>query len=170
MKRKYLFAAVTLVVTSMAVPAGAGSLFENQWEGRAERDPQTYLGFDVIRGGGGKNVARVTAYLGYHCVNGDHFRVYGQLPGRLAVERRRFAGTLRGEFASPRLARGAIDSIRYRVRGRFLRSGRARGRIDAELTFVPAAPPPRGDTRVRCYSGDLDWRARRGGDVSPPIA
>lgn len=158
MKRKYLFAVSALAAASLAAPASAG-IDDNQWQGRVERDPNTYFGFDIDRTQSGKKVAKVGAYLGYSCTNGNQIRAYARIPGRLAVKNGRFAGILRDDNPPSRSARGTADSITYRVRGRFLRGGKARGRIDAELTY--STPGGLG----RCYSGDLDWRARRGADL-----
>jgi hypothetical protein len=165
-------AAVAALATGLvlAVPAAAGppgSIFENQYEGRAERTRDTYVGFDVIRTQGGRKVANVSALLRYHCVNGDGGQAAGRVNGRLRVNGDRFAGTLRGQ---PEPFRGAHrqgppgDSrLKYRVKGALLENGKAKGTIDATLKVAPVLA--RGGQLLRCYTGELDWKARRGADV-----
>ncbi len=163
-------AAAALIGLALAATAAAGppgTVFDNRYEGRVERTPNTYLGFDVVKGGV-KKIARVSALLHYNCSNGDGGDAAGRVRGKLRVEDGAFAGTLRGNPLPFRAAsfRGPAPSrIKYRVRGTLLKKGKARGTIDATLTFTPTL---RGGERVRCYTGELDWRARRGADA--PVA
>lgn len=160
MKRRYVLLIMLVAMASLAVPASAGppTLFEHEYEGRAERDPDTYLGFDVVRANGGKKVAKFSAFLKYHCAGDSGGNAYARARGRLGIANRRFAGTLEADQFPTRAAMGAPDRIRYRVRGKFRRGGVARGRIDAELFL---------NDGTRCYSGELDWRARRGAETGP---
>jgi hypothetical protein len=158
------------VVLMLAVPANAGppgSIVDNDYEGRVERTPTTYIGFDIVRSGGVKRVAEVTALLRYHCVTGDGGMALARVNGRLRIDGGRFAGTLRGRpepfRAAHRLGPPSTSRIKYRVAGELRRRGRAKGRIDATLSFVPTMM--RGGNRVRCYTGKLDWKARRGADA-----
>jgi hypothetical protein len=171
MTRRAAMAAAAIAMV-LAVPAAAGppDIFENQYEGRVERTPTTYFGFDVVRQAGAKKVAKVTALVRYHCVNGSGGQAVGRVNGKLRVEDDRFHGTLRGQ---PLLARApqrrlgppSTSRIQYRLAGRLLRRGKAKGTIDATLKFTPTL---RGDGQVRCYTGKLDWKAKRGADVVPP--
>jgi len=157
----------------LAIPASAGppgSIVDNGYEGRAERNPITYFGFDVIRSGGTKRVAEVTALLRYNCVNGSGGDALARVNGRLRIENDRFAGTLRGEpepfRAVHRLGPASTSRSKYRIQGELRRGGRAKGKIEATLSFVPSMM--RGDSRVRCYTGELDWKAKRGANASLP--
>jgi hypothetical protein len=149
---------------AMAVPASAGpppDLFDNQYQGKAERDPQTYVGFVVIRRNGKSKVGRVTGLLPFNCVDGISGRVYARARGKLPVDDGgRFSGKV---VADNFLARGADQEVTYEFAGRLGKRGRARGTIDGVLTFQPT----RGLETVRCYTGELDWRARRGADAGP---
>lgn len=152
----------------LAIPAQAGLKFsDNQYEGRVERDPLTYFGFDVVRQDGRKKVADVTARLSYQCTGGSGGRATARARGKLAIEDGAFAGRLSvPEDQIPTRARGS-SSMTYDVTGQLRRRGRARGTIDAVIRFA-SAPRRRGGGR--CYSGKVDWRARRGAEVEPVIA
>jgi hypothetical protein len=157
-----------LAAIALAVPAMAGpDPFEREYEGRAERDPNTFVGFDVSGTGDSRKVGEVTALVTYGCDNGDGGDAAGTVEGKLKVEDDRFRGTLRGTPLPFRAAaaRGPGPSrIKYRIKGRFGKRGKARGTLDATLTFTPT----RGTNLVRCYTGELDWKARRGADVFVP--
>ena len=162
--------AAGIAVLLLVIPANAGppgSIFDNQYEGRVERTVGTYFGFDLNRTPGGKKVAKVSALLRYNCVNGDGGVAAGRVNGRLRVEGDRFAGTLRGQpepvRVGHRLGPPSTSRIKYRVAGELRRRGRAKGSVDATLSFVPKMM--RGGNRVRCYSGKLDWKARRGANA-----
>ena len=154
------------VALPAAIPATAGmEAFENDYEGRAERDPGTYFGFDLVREDGKRKVAKVTALLAYSCDSGSGGRGLARARGKLAVKASgRFAGRLSVPENQVPVRRGEARSLTYDVTGRLRRRGRARGTIDAVLLFVGA---PRGGS-TRCYSGRVDWRARRGAEVEVP--
>jgi len=160
---------------ALAVPASAGTpgIFSNKYEGRVERDPNTYFGFDVTKQRGVAKVKKVTALVRYNCNNGDGGMAAARVKGRLRVKDGRFAGTLSARqdpvrASLPRLGPPGSSRFQYRVKGELLGNGRAKGTIDATLRFNKAAPPPRGGGTVRCYSGKLDWKAKRGANVSLP--
>lgn len=167
--------APAMIALALAVPASAGTpgIFNNKYEGRVERAPNTYFGFDVTKQQGVTKVKKVTALVHYNCDNGDGGMAAARVKGRLRVKNGRFAGTLSARLGPVRasLARqgpSGSSRFRYRVKGELLGNGRAKGTIDATLRFNQAAPPPRGGGTVRCYSGKLDWKARRGANVSVP--
>jgi hypothetical protein len=170
MRRRAITAAAAIAV-GLTVPASAGppDIFENQYEGRVESTPTTYFGFDVVKKQGKKKVAKVTALMRYNCVNGDGADAAARAQGRLRVKRDgSFQGTVSGQplpFRAPHRQLGPPGSarIKYRVEGTLLRRGKAKGKVDATLTFTPIAP--RGDGPIRCYSGKLDWKARRGAEA-----
>jgi hypothetical protein len=174
MKRVGLTCAGALIALAVAVPAMAGfgpKEFDNDFEGRVEADPTTYFGFDVKRKKGDRKVARVTALLHYACSNGDGGGASARVKGKLPVEDDRFAGTLRrtADFVTRDLAArgGNPGHIKYRVRGKFTSKRKAKGTVDAEIRF--RATKMRGGELVRCYTGEVDWKARRGADVEPVV-
>jgi hypothetical protein len=149
---------------AVALPANAGppDLFDNGYQGKAERDPQNYFGFDVTRRNGERKVGRVTGLLPFNCDDGFSGRAYARARGKLAVgDDGRFSGKV---VADEFLARGADQKITYKVAGRLGKRGRARGTVDAVLSFQQKM---RGANSIRCYTGGLDWRARRGADAAP---
>jgi hypothetical protein len=157
-----------LGVIALAVPAHAGfgpANLDNDFEGRVEGDITTYFGFDVVKKQGKKKVAKVTALLRYACTDGDGGNASARVKGKLPVKDDRFAGTLRrtADF----VARGGSPGrIKYGVRGKFTSKRKAKGTVDAEIRF--RAEKMRGFEIVRCYSGEVNWKARRGADVEPP--
>ena len=170
MMRRVTATAVVIAI-GLAVPAAAGppDIFENRYEGRVERDPTTYFGFDVVKKQGKKKVARVTALLRYNCVNGTGGDAAARARGKLRVRDGRFQGTVNGQplpFRAPHSRLGPPSSARieYRVQGELRKRGKAKGKIDATLRFTPTM---RGDGQVRCYSGKLDWKAKRGAETTP---
>jgi hypothetical protein len=67
-------------------------------------------------------------------------------------------------FRAPhRLGPPGDARIRYRVEGTLLKRGKAKGKLDATLTFTPTFA--RGDGQLRCYTGKVDWKARRGAEA-----
>jgi hypothetical protein len=167
MRRATLCIAVAAGVGALAIPAQAGmEKFENEFEGVAERDPYTYVGFDVVKKQGEKKVAKVTARLSYACDDGDGGRADDRVDGKLDVgPDGKFAGTLRGTTIP---TRGGARDVKYRFKGKFTSKRKAKGTINATLRFTPVSSP-RGDVeRVRCYTGILDWKAKRGAEVEPP--
>lgn len=157
--------AAAAVGLTLAIPAQAGPKFsDNAYEGRAERDPYTYFGFDVVTRDGKKRVANVTARLAYSCAGGSGGRATARARGKLPIDDGHFAGKLSvPEDQIPVRARGVTGSMTYDVAGELRPRGRARGTIDAVIRFSAA---PRGGGS-RCYSGKLDWRAKRGAEVEP---
>ena len=155
-----------VVIALAAVPAGAGMFsYTNDYEGLVERDRGTYFGFDVVRRGEATKVARVTARLAYTCTSGSGGRASARARGKLRITDGTFAGTLEvPPDQIPVRARGGPGTMTYAVAGELRRRGRARGTIDAVIRFSEA---PRGGPGLRCYSGKVDWRARRGADVEP---
>lgn len=153
---------------ALAIPAQAGFKFsDNAYEGRVERDPYTYFGFDVVTRDGKKKVANVTARLAYHCSGGGGGRATARARGKLPIEGGHFDGRLSvPEDQIPVRARGATGSMTYDVAGELRPRGRARGTIDAVIRFSAAAR--RGGSR--CYSGKVEWRAKRGAEVEPVLA
>lgn len=167
MKRALLVGICVVGVSAMTVPAEAGpsDLFEAQYEGRVERDPGTWLGFDVIRRDGARKVGRIAGLLRYNCDSGEGGVAYARVRGKLRVNGEgRFSGKLEGDQVK---ARGAGDSVTYDMTGRLRDGGGARGTIDSVLRFTSMR---RGGESVRCYTGELSWRAERGAETDPIFA
>jgi hypothetical protein len=168
--RRRAVAVAAVLAAGLAVPAAAGppDIFENQYEGRVERTPGTYFGFDVVKKQGKKKVAKITALLRYNCVNGDGGDAAARARGKLRVKDGRFRGAVSGQplpFRAPhRLGPPSSARISYQVQGEVRKRGKAKGKIDATLRFTPTM---RGDGQVRCYSGKLDWKAKRGAETTP---
>ena len=166
--KRALVAGICIVGTWLvALPAGAGTsdLFDAQYEGRVERDPSTWLGFEVIRRDGARKVGRVAGLLPYNCDHGEAGRAYARVRGKLPVNGEgRFSGKLEGNQFK---ARGAGDSVVYDLAGRLGAGGRARGTIDSVLRFLVMR---HGGDSVRCYTGELSWRARRGANTDPAFS
>jgi hypothetical protein len=168
MRRAVLAVAGPCIALAIAVPAFAGFAgtgpLDNDFEGRVEGDRTTYFGFNVKGAGDNRKVAKVKAHLRYACTDGEAGGASARVKGRLRVEDDRFAGTLRrrADFGA---ARGGPGTIKYRIRGKFASKRKARGTVDAEIRF--RATEMRGGPLVRCYTGEVDWKARRGADLKP---
>lgn len=147
-KGKLTIATLVASVALGAVPAAAGVQTgddENEYEGRVEKNSNTYFGLDRS----GDRVEGFTARILYDCEQGP-LRLLVQSKGDLRVEDKRFAGKLPIDGGPNNSATG-----NYRLRGRFGADGKVEGTIDAEVFFGTE----------RCYSGRLDWTARKGVDL-----
>jgi hypothetical protein len=167
------FGGTVLLAGALAASAIAGpGLPDNQYEGRAEGDSSTYVGFDVVKNDGQRKVKAVSAFLTYQCQGGGGGEAFIRARGRIKVnEDGRFRGTVRSDEVPTRgaLARRGAEETTYLFKGRLKQGGKARGRIDANITF--SGPPiRRGTPGQRCYTGELDWRAKRGAEVEPVFA
>jgi hypothetical protein len=156
-----VLAATALAAFSFACVAQAGSLAENQYEGRIEKTQATYFGFDIKKDGGVRRVAKVAAYVPYHCRgNGESARLYGEAKGSLRVNQ---DGTFSGKLdVTDVLLRGTSIRGTYEIDGELGKAGKAKGRIDARLA---SHDTKRGLSGLKCYSGGLDWKAKRGAEV-----
>lgn len=167
--RRLLWFSAAVAGLAIATPALGGFTagpFNNDFEGRVEGDVGTYFGFDVKRQRGEVKVAKVTARLNYDCTNGKGGGAAARVRGKLPVEDDRFAGTLRrtADFVT---RGGSPGKIKYRVRGKFQSRRKAKGTVDAEIRFLEGTP--RGGQRVRCYTGVVQWKARRGANLEPGV-
>ena len=162
-----------VLVTSGALAAsamGGSELPDNKYEGRAEGDNTTYVGFNVKKKNGERRVKAVSAFLRYNCQGGGGGSAFARAQGRIKVDDEgRFEGTVRTDDVPARgsLARGGPTGTTYVFKGRLKQGGRAKGRIDANIVFAGGV---RGEPSERCYTGELDWRARRGAEVAPIFA
>jgi hypothetical protein len=170
--RRAILILASLGVIALAAPAHAGfgpKNLDNDFEGRVERDRSSYFGFDVTRRNGERKVAKVTGLLKYSCTDGKGGGASARVKGKLPVKDDRFAGTLRltADFVNRGVAPrgGSPGRIKFQVRGKFTSKRKAKGTVDAEIRFNGA--PGRGEGLVRCYTGKVDWKVRRGADVEP---
>lgn len=150
----------------MATQAIAGPP-DNDYEGRAEKDPSTYVGFNVDGSNGDKKISKVKASLSYTCRNGNGGGLYAMTKGKLRVKPdHTFAGTLKVSGKSV-IARGGSENpfsdMKYRFEGKLGKKGKAKGTIDASLRYAGATA--RGSASTVCYTGELDWKAKRGADL-----
>jgi hypothetical protein len=170
MRRHLWISSVALGALALAVPANAGfgpAQLDNDFEGRVEKDGTTYFGFDLKSKRGEQKVAKVTARVRYSCTDGGSGPASARVKGKLAVNGDRFAGTLQRTADFGKARGDNPGKIKYDVRGRFATKRKAKGTIDAEIRF--RSPPMRGGQRVRCYSGVVDWKAKRGANVAPIV-
>ena len=156
---KALVATLAIAATVPAQALAGDPL--NDYEGHAERDSSTYVGFDKQAKHGKTKVAHVTAALRYTCTNGDGGLAFLQARGGLKVEQKRFSGKLSIK-ESP--VRGGPSDASYEFAGKLGKHGRAKGTIEGELFLTSMRS--RGGAPVRCYTGGLDWKAKRGADIS----
>jgi hypothetical protein len=162
-------AAIGIAIAALAVIAtqAMASPPDNDYEGRAEKDTATYVGFNVDGSQGDKEISKVKAYLSYTCRNGNGGGLFGVAKGKLRVKPDdTFAGTLKVP-ASSIIARGGTENpfsdFKYRFEGKLGKKGKAKGTIDASLRY--AGGSGRGSASTVCYTGELDWKAKRGADL-----
>ena len=107
-------------------------------------------------------MAKVTAHLSYVCTDGKAGGAAARVKGKLRVEDDRFAGTLRrrADFGDSRRPRD--DQV---PNPRKVPIEKAKGTVDAEIRF--RATEMRGGPFIRCYTGEVDWKASRGADLKP---
>jgi hypothetical protein len=171
MRRHLWISSVALGALALAVPAHAGfgpAQLDNDFEGRVEKDRTTYFGFDVKSKQGEQKVAKITARVRYSCTDGESGPASARMKGKLPVNGDRFAGTLRRTADFLKARGGSPGRIKYDVRGKFVSKRKAKGTIDAEIRFR-TGPPMRGGELIRCYSGVVDWKAKRGANVEPVL-
>lgn len=155
-----LAAAVSIV--ALAAPAMAGEP-NNDYQGRAEHDTGTYVGFDVVKQNGKSKVTNVVGVLSYHCSNGGH--VFGaESQGSLKIDdKKRFDGNLN----IPTNVRGGALSAHYELSGKLTKDGKAKGIIQGIVVFPSRGP---GSTPTgRCYTGGLRYTLKKGADVPLPL-
>lgn len=156
-----------LAFAALAASAGAGtSQFDNGYQGRVEKDPSTYFGFDVAKSGGQTKVKKVTAVISYHCqgsAGGGPTQFQGTGQGSLNVHKdKTFAGTMNVPFE---LRGGSgVPQITYKVKGKLQKHGKAKGTLDAE--FLIPGEIRGGNPPTNCYSGKLGWKVKKGAHVT----
>jgi hypothetical protein len=171
MPRKTVFAATGLAVclaaaislTASAASAIAGSI--NDYEGRAEHDRGTYVGFDLVKQDGKTKVTHLNGVLPYHC-QGSSETFGTNSRGSLKVTNKRFEGTLN----IPIKARGsAAQSAHYELSGKLLAGGKAKGTIQGVVVFIDTGAR-RAASSERCYTGGLRYSLKKGADIPIPLS
>lgn len=158
MRTKAIAAAslATLLIGAWAGTASAGD--GPEYAGRIEKDPTTWFGFDVSGSGDSRKVKHLFVFnVSVACNDGDGGRRgFLQVGRNFNVSKQgRFHGTGR----AVQLTKQNAPTYFVRVSGKLKPSGKkAAGEVELKLA---------GDTR--CYSGTLDWKARKP-PVPPPGA
>ncbi len=150
----------------LATTAQAG--VERDYTGRAEKDPNTFIGFDLAKKHGKTRVAHFLATLPYTCAgeSGGGGSAAATAKGSLVVkDDRTFSGKLKtGNFQTRGNVQRGLGPTRgdYRIEGKLGKHGKAAGTIAGELFFNQTM---RGgqQQQVRCYTGGLDWKAKKTG-------
>ncbi|CAN5583766.1 hypothetical protein BH10ACT11_BH10ACT11_17180 [soil metagenome] len=161
MLRRRLIAALTAgAVLALTASASAGGP-DNDYQGRAEHDRGTYVGFDLTKKNGKTKISHVVAVLPYHCPGEGPTFATGT-GGSLRVDsHKHFKGTLK----VPLNMRGVDPkSAHIELSGKLGKHGKATGIIQGVVVFVDQA---RG-TGGRCYTGGLTYSVKKGANVSFP--
>jgi hypothetical protein len=144
--------AVAVAVLVPAVYAFAGPVPENQFEGRIERDPNTYMGLDIVRQNGKKFIAHGLGYGPYTCIGGSQGFVTFTTGKRIKIsDGGRFRAVQNTSLANGK----AIGTLRIsgRVNRRVIK-GSAGWRLEDE-------PGPGDD----CYTGQLAYKVSKDNEV-----
>jgi hypothetical protein len=163
--KKTLIAVVLTSALILAIAAsawGRGSFSDNQYQGHAERDPGTFVGFDLEKHDGKTKVTRVQALLRFNCVgsSGGQGLVAGK--GSLPVKSNgSFSGSLRGKFMGGRGVPPPTSTLK--ISGKLQKHGKAKGKIASTIQFQSQM---RGGPS-HCYTGEVDWKAKKGAVVNP---
>ncbi len=164
MNRRLIFTLTFVLTLGIAASAWAGSFSDNDYQGRIESDHGTFFGFDLNKEHGVTKLSHVESLVKLQCTNGEDGGFPARFHGSLRVkDNDSFKGTLSGQFDP---LRGAPNgSLRASVSGKLQKGGKAKGKIDETFDFTDTTN--RGSQHVHCYSGAVDWAAKRGAIVNP---
>lgn len=154
---------VTMLVAGSALAGGAAPT-DDQYQGAVEKTAGTYFGFDLAKKHGVTKVKHVSAIVNYNCAGqGEGGRIYARSNSSLKVKNGRFSGKVKLKTVLP--SRGSTGSSgTYGVSGKLLKHGKAKGTVDG-VVFLDLSG--RGGPRIRCYSGRVDWKAKKGAHTFP---
>lgn len=170
---------ILCLALAIALPANAlaGLAFppDNDYQGRLEGDPNTYLGFDVFkRHHRPKRVNRVAMAIPLNCYSGDHAIVDVTVEKPYDVINLSFLSPRRHRHHrhSPRRFLFGLEETPRRIEtdagpgtveliGLLQRHGRATGYVEVRT---------KSSEFGKCYSGYLEWRAEKGAEVTLPAA
>ena len=145
--RRALFAgiAATVALGTGVATAGLPNDDDNDYEGRIEKNEETYFGFDLSNNG--KRVSGITAHVHYNC-EGKQGSLLIETEGELEVEHGKFSGKTKGE--------SKVDAT-YITEGRLIDGGKAKGTVEIKGRF---------GANTKCKAtNDGDWRAKQGRDI-----
>jgi hypothetical protein len=163
---KRLVAGLVIAVV-LAIPAVvvAGVLFppDNDFQGRIEGDPNTYLGFDKAH----HKVGNFAMALPLNCYSGDRGIAQTTLDKRFRLQRvfpphsglPKALRRLRVFFGAGPVETDTAGSGSATVFGLLSPHRRPQGEVDVTT---------HGESFGKCYSGRLDWNVRRGAHVTLP--
>ncbi|CAN5583942.1 hypothetical protein BH10ACT11_BH10ACT11_17200 [soil metagenome] len=166
--KRWILIVTTVLAAAMlaSLARAAGGPPDNQYEGRLEKDSATYFGFDLSKSGGKTKVTKVKVGVIYHCRSGEGGFLLGKSRGSLPVRSNdTFSGKLKVRFARSTRGSDGFSHATYAVHGKLGKKGKAAGTFEGELDFTPVIMA-RGIRQDHCYTGGLDWKAKRGADVS----
>ena len=167
-----------------AVPASArGGVFttpfppDNLFQGHVAGDPNTYFGFDIVGGKHRQKVRHVAVALPMTCYSGDQgmnenrvratFKLFNVREHFLGITGRRHGHGIPRSLRFLRFFAGEADvdsdlgEGEAYLYGQIRHHGRARGHIRVHTESSAFG---------KCYSGGLNWRARRGANAHYPPA
>jgi hypothetical protein len=161
--RRYVAFVLLAATATLAATASAGlTIWDNQYEGRVEGDPQTYAGFDVKPTDAGRKVTRIYTHAPASCYsgNGGYADIFGLESLKVDGEGR-FGGKIDADFEG--------SHFKLKFAGKLLAGGKARGTLSARGVFTGGGKPTpiraRGESTT-CYTGILRWRAKRGAEIT----
>jgi len=139
---------------------------ENDFEGRVDKNEDTYFGFDLKSNG--DKVAGVSAYLSYRCKDAkDGSALFEANDGKtLKMKGGEFSGTVEGKYRSGDMRGGDPKSFEfsYDVSGELLNGGKAKGKIESKLKINFT-----GGGSAKCNAkDDGKWKAEKGADLDAP--
>lgn len=150
--KRFAAAVAAAAVLVPAIHAVAGEV-DNQFEGRIEKDLNTYMGLDVVKQNGKKFVANGIGYSSYWCVDDG--------PGYVAFST---GAKIRigddGRFSAKQ--RGVLDGgspVTVRISGR-VNGPVIKGSVGWRFTDNTATPTD------DCYTGQRAYRVVRGVEVN----
>ncbi|CAN5547310.1 hypothetical protein BH10ACT11_BH10ACT11_04490 [soil metagenome] len=145
---------VTVTVAAvLVVGLGVGTASAGggpQYQGSVEKDPNTFLGFDVTGSGKHRKVKNFSAgRIAVACDSQSSDGRAGELKFVRALKvnkKGKFGGTA---SAKPVFRQALIPNFKMTVHGKLGRKGKATGTLELN------------STGVRCYTGALNWKAKK---------
>lgn len=150
MRRALLAGLAAAFALSAGVAVAGGGLpndDDNDYEGRIEKNEETYFGFDLSNDG--KRVSGITAQVHYQCESGKNGTLLVESDGGLKVKD--------GKFSGKTSAESKLDPLTYTTSGTLGEDGKAKGTFKAK-GFLGGSDPCRADN-------DGDWKAKEGRDI-----
>ena len=156
-----------MIVLALGVTAAAlagGNFSNNDFQGHIEKDPGTFMGFDLDSGG--SKVTHIAAGLKIQCNDGETGKSLLKGKGSLKVKGNgSFSGKMKTKPIQNRVGRGSAELFdgRLEVSGKLQKHGKAKGQVGGTFSFFLN----RGGNKVHCYSGLVNWKAKKGATVNP---